>query len=191
MPRAPAPRSTPAPPAAATASKRSPRRPLAARLDDADWAFLEQQGVGNPSEALRAIITQARLSASAPSTVAEAQARLIGLIDASLNGLRTPPRSIVGEDILREACLIMATAQVGPPAPGFTDAGARQAFEAQIVDRAFDLLDAMLRHALTPHAAAWSPEVVRCRLAASKELLVSALSAVARDNPVSSNGGKP
>lgn len=185
----------PSPPAKKTASnassKRAPRRPLAVRLDDADWAFLDAQSAGNPSEGLRAVLAAARQASTHPTTAAEAQARVLALVEGALAGLRTPPRSIVGEDILREAALVVSTALCGPPAPGFDDPCARQAFEAQLVDRAFDLLDAMLRHALTPHAAAWNPEVVRSRLAASKELLVSALSAVARDNPVSSNGGRP
>lgn len=161
---------------------RAQRRPLAARLNDADWAFLDAQGADNPSEALRQILQRAREDAAAPAMVGEAQARLTALIANTTAGLRTPPRSIVSEDILREAILVLATAMVGPPANGFAANDARLAFEAQIVDRGFDLLDALLRHALTPHAGAWNPEVVHLRLLASRELLVSALTALAREH---------
>ena len=152
---------------------------VGARLSEEDRDFLARMFPdANPSEALRALISQARAQARAPVSVDEAQDRLVAVLGGA--GELRPEggsRSVVVEDLVREALLVAATALVGPPAPGLEDAGARQSYEALIVDRAFDFTETLLRHCLSASAPAWNPQVVRARLAAARQTLVAALAA--------------
>lgn len=160
------------------------------RLDSEDLAFLSEVAPGQShSEAIRAIIAKAREHSQRPRTADEAHARILEILGGA-GELRTESgaRSVVIEDIMREALLVVATAQVGPPSPGLEDARARRAYEALIVDRAFDFLETVLRHTLSEAAPAWDPGVVRDRLLAARKTLVASLAATSPDHLPRSSG---
>lgn len=167
--------------AAKVASARSVKASVGVRLGEEDLLFLDQVAPGEGhSEALRQLIAQARTHAQRPVSVDEAQARIQAILGGA-GELRTESgsRSVVVEDLVREALLVVSTALVGPPEPGLEDAGARQTYEALIVDRAFDFLETVLRHTLSESAPAWNPSVMRNRLAATRQTLVASLAASA------------
>lgn len=182
---------------AKAASEASAPKPTKAavgvRLDAEDLSFLGEAAPGQShSEALRAIIAKAREHSRRPRTVDEAQARILDILGGA-GELRTESgsRSVVIEDIVREALLVVATAQVGPPDPGLEDPRARRAYEALIVDRAFDFLETVLRHTLSETAPAWDPDVMRDRLLSARKTLVGALAATSADHlPRASGAGK-
>ena len=157
----------------------SPKSAVGVRLSPEDQAFLKDLSPNaTPSDAIRTLISQARANHQKPVSVSDAQARIMELLGGCAE-LRTEAgaRSVVIEDLVREAVLVVATALVGPPQPGLNDPAARQAYEALIVDRAFDFLEATLRHTLADKAPAWDPDVIRARLAGARQTLVMSLAA--------------
>lgn len=164
---------------AAKASAKPAKTSVGVRLGPEDIAFLERVAPGEShSEVLRSLISQARNQSLRPQSVDDAQARIEEILGGA-GDLRTEAgsRSVVVEDLVREALLVVSTAFVGPPEPGLEDSGARMAYEALIVDRAFDFLETALRHTLSESAPAWNPSVMRDRLAAARQTLVASLSA--------------
>lgn len=172
-------------PKSTSTHKKSASKPVKAavgvRLGTEDLLFLDTVAPGEShSEALRSLISRARAQAQRPLSVDEAQARIQEILGGA-GELRTESgsRSVVVEDLVREALLVVSTAFVGPPEPGLEDSGARQAYEALIVDRAFDFLESVLRHTLSETAPAWNPQVMRDRLASARQTLVASLAASA------------
>lgn len=168
---------------------------------EAEAFLLGLSDKGSAGEGVRVLVHQAMEAQRAPKTVEDAQARLLEVLGDSPNVFHHPPRSVVAEDIVREALLILATVHMGPEvvppqnsnAPSKTptpvsETDVRKRFEADVVDRAFDLVDTLFRHSLSAYAAGWEPTVVRKRLMNSRDLLVATLAAVAKDNPTKSEG---
>lgn len=166
---------------------------------EAETFLLGLSDKGSAGEGVRVLVAQAMQAQRAPKTVEEAQERLLNVLGDSPNVFHHPPRSVVAEDIVREALLILATVHMGPETAvaqptkkgspeGPTERDLRKRFEADVVDRAFDLVDTLFRHSLSAQAAGWDPTVVRKRLMNSRDLLVSTLAAVAKDNPTKSEG---
>lgn len=171
-------------------ASRAAKTAVGVRLDSEDLSFLSEIGPGQShSETIRSIIATAREQSKRPKTVDEAQARILEILGGA-GELRTEAgaRSVVIEDIVREALLVVATAQVGPPDPGLEDLRARRAYEALIVDRAFDFLETVLRHTLSETALAWDPNVMRDRLLAARKTLVASLAATAAEHLPRSSG---
>lgn len=169
---------------------RSPKSSVGVRLSAEDRQFLAKVAPdATPSEALRLLVAQAREQAVAPQTIEEAQARLAAALGGAPD-LRPQQgqRSVVVEDLVREALLVSATVLVGPPAPGLENEEARKNYEALIVDRAFDFLETVLRHTLHEKAPAWNPDVMRARLAAARQSLVAVLAASSPQFPPRSQG---
>lgn len=165
----------------AATTKKAVKAAVGVRLGAEDLLFLDSVAPGEShSEALRSLISKARIQSQRPLSVDEAQSRIQGILGGA-GDLRTESgsRSVVVEDLVREALLVVSTALVGPPEPGLEDSGARLAYEALIVDRAFDFLETVLRHTLSEAAPAWNPRVMRDRLAAARQTLVAALAASA------------
>ena len=169
---------------------------------EAEAFLLGLSDKGSAGEGVRVLVHQAMEAQRAPKTVEDAQARLLEVLGDAPNVFHHPPRSVVAEDIVREALLILATVHMGPevapvstpnnqtaksPTP-VSETDARKRFEADVVDRAFDLVDTLFRHSLSAYAAGWEPTVVRKRLMHSRDLLVATLAAVAKDNPTKSEG---
>lgn len=162
-------------------TKKAVKAAVGVRLGAEDLLFLDSVAPGEShSEALRSLISKARVQSQRPLSVDEAQSRIQEILGGA-GDLRTESgsRSVVVEDLVREALLVVSTALVGPPEPGLEDSGARLAYEALIVDRAFDFLETVLRHTLSESAPAWNPRVMRDRLAAARQTLVAALAASA------------
>ena len=165
----------------AATTKKAVKAAVGVRLGAEDLLFLDSVAPGEShSEALRSLISKARIQSQRPLSVDEAQSRIQEILGGA-GDLRTESgsRSVVVEDLVREALLVVSTALVGPPEPGLEDSGARLAYEALIVDRAFDFLETVLRHTLSEAAPAWNPRVMRDRLAAARQTLVAALAASA------------
>lgn len=184
-----------------------PSKTVGVRLTPEAEAFLlGLSDKGSAGEGVRILVQQAMEAQRAPKNVEEAQARLLEVLGDAPNVFHHPPRSVVAEDVVREALLMLATVCLGPetstavvetpqtgskkhaaqPLP--TELDVRKQFEAEVVDRAFDLVDTVFRHSLSSQAAAWDPTVVRKRLMQSRDLLVATLAAVAKDNPAKSGG---
>lgn len=172
---------------------------------EAEAFLLGLSDKGSAGEGVRILVHQAMEAQRTPKTVEEAQTRLLEVLGEAPNVFHHPPRSVVAEDVVREALLTLATVCMGPEQPPVdnpqsaskkttsqqlipTELDLRKRFEADVVDRAFDLVDTLFRHALSSQAAAWDPTVVRKRLMHSRDLLVATLAAVAKDNPTKSEG---
>lgn len=173
---------------------------------EAETFLLGLSDKGSAGEGVRILVHQAMEAQRTPKTVEEAQDRLLEVLGDAPNVFHHPPRSVVAEDVVREALLILATVCMGPELPTAvetppsgskkhashlpipTELDLRKRFEADVVDRAFDLVDTLFRHSLSSQAAAWDPTVVRKRLMHSRDLLVATLAAVAKDNPTKSEG---
>lgn len=178
---------------------------------EAERFLLGLSDKGSAGEGVRILVHQAMEAQRTPKTVEEAQARLLEVLGEAPNVFHHPPRSVVAEDVVREALLMLATVCLGPELPTAvettprdsktngsktnasqspipTELDLRKRFEADVVDRAFDLVDTLFRHSLSSQAAAWDPTVVRKRLMHSRDLLVATLAAVAKDNPTKSEG---
>lgn len=184
-----------------------PSKTVGVRLTPEAEAFLlGLSDKGSAGEGVRILVHQAMEAQRAPKTVEEAQARLLEVLGDAPNVFHHPPRSVVAEDVVRESLLMLATVCMGPevpsahttqhttqsgtkknlPQPLPTESDLRKRFEADVLDRAFDLVDTLFRHSLSAQAAAWDPTVVRKRLMHSRDLLVATLAAVAKDNPTKS-----
>ena len=166
-------------------------KPIGVRLsNDAEHFLANLTSKGSPGEGTRHLVQKAMESHESPTTVEESQSRLLGVLGDAPNVFHHPPRSVVAEDIVREALLVLATVHVGPAAASAeqSEAQTRKAFEAGVIDRAFDFVDTLFRHSLSAQAAAWAPDAVRQRLMGSRELLVATLAAVAKDHPAQSRG---
>lgn len=166
-------------------------KPIGVRLTQEAEDFLTGlTSKGSPGEGIRYLVQKAMDAQHAPASVEESQARLLAVLGDAPNVFHHPPRSVVAEDIVREALLVLATVHLGPAntTPEQSESDIRKAFEAEVIDRAFDFVDTLFRHSLSGHAAAWFPEAVRQRLMGSRELLVATLAAVAKDNPTQSRG---
>lgn len=184
---------------------------------EAENFLLALSDKGSAGEGVRILVQEAMAAQNAPKSVEESQARLLEVLGDAPNVFHHPPRSVVAEDIVREALLILATVHMGPetPAPAVptaakgsikgagvfvghikgadiknvvSESDLRKRFEADVVDRAFDLVDTLFRHSLSSQAAGWDSAVVRKRLMNSRDLLVATLAAVAKDNPTKSEG---
>lgn len=185
-----------------------PSKTVGVRLTpEAETFLLGLSDKGSAGEGVRILVQQAMEAQRAPKTVEEAQMRLLEVLGEAPNVFHHPPRSVVAEDVVREALLMLATVCLGPQTPAtvvvethfknksaqntvnvVSELDARKQFEAEVVDRAFDLVDTLFRHSLSSQAAAWDPTVVRKRLMQSRDLLVATLAAVAKDNPAKSGG---
>lgn len=149
------------------------------RLKEEERLFLETLFPGlSPSKAIKTLLEQTKDNYSDPKSVFEAQERLLGFLQPQLNELLSSKntRTVVTEDIVRDTILILATIlNEKKRMTEYSDAE-KIAFEHQIIDRAFDLVDTLLRHTLPEEARAWDPQIVRQRLLASRRSLAEALS---------------
>ena len=183
-------------------TEKAQKKSIGLRLDASEEAFLAGLTDKKTSvDGLRLLISRAVQEKTPPKSLEEAYARLSAKVSGAVSVFHEPPRSVVCEDILRECLMLLSTISVGVPEQSTegqsgddlasekhqkTLNACKDAFEAKIIDRAFDLTDTLLRHALTDSAAARSPKAVRQRLVGSRSLMVSCLHAFAKDNPVGS-----
>lgn len=160
-----------------------PQQTVGVRLSPEDVQLLRQIAPkGNLSEGVRLLLETARQRDTKPERLEEALARINAVMGdpAAMGGT---PRSVVSEDVVREATLILATFMLrGDEA----SQQARVLVEADLVDRGFDLSDALLRHVLSTKAAALDSDVVRKRANESRELTTAALAALAKAYPAGS-----
>lgn len=146
------------------------------RLKDEERLFLEEKFPGVAyGKAIQTLLAQTMTEHSQPKNVQEAKERLTDYLNISLMP-SDGSRSVVAEDLIREAVLILATAKFGAPEPGINNSEARIAFEQQLIERAFDFMDTLLRHTLPEDARTWDPQVVRERLMRSRRTLAESLS---------------
>lgn len=130
------------------------------------------------SEAIRLLISRAKILHEHPQTVVEAQRLLHEALGEHLPILQLQDgvRSVLLEDLLREASLILSTALISKDLSQEMEPQYRITFEEQIVNRCFDLMDTILRHSFTDSDQAFDPLAVRKRLLKSRSILTTALS---------------
>ena len=164
------------------------KKPVGLRLAPDEESFLiSLSDKKTATDGLRVLLQWAMSEKKPPCSLEEAHSRLAHNFKSALALFHEQPRSVVSEDILRECLMLLSAIWVGVPQKTDEDISVAtaqsNAFEAKIVDRAFDLTDTLMRHALPESAAARNPQVVRQRLAGSRDLLISSLHAFAKDNP--------
>jgi hypothetical protein len=159
------------------------------RLDQADRDFLDELAPGaSISDALRTALAQLRQLVGPPTSSQDAQERLRPLLRPLLDllgGQTDEPRSVVGEDVVREVQQVLGTLRYHSLQTDgtLTRVQQRHQVERLAIEGGFALVDALLRHAFPKEAAALDVEAVRHRFRKSKHLTVATIAAVAKDEP--------
>jgi hypothetical protein len=151
------------------------KQPVGIRLSADDAAFLKEIAPkGNVSEGVRLLLENERMRKARPGRIEEALQRLHEVGADPATALAGMPRSVVSEEIGREAEYILATLLVG-------HLHERGQLELELLDRGFDLMDALLRQVLAPKAI--NSEAVRARAVQSREIMTAALALLSKTHP--------
>ena len=146
---------------------------LSVRLSDEDAAFLaalDIRDAATPSEKLRALLADAREAAEARIDAASASARFQRSFEATAQAIRRfelggQRRSALLAEALQRVPELAGLLAAGPAAvKSGREAGAFEALEDRVAERAFALLESLLRLGVTRTAPCYTPDAIARRI---------------------------